>query len=259
MNACPGAGEHRLIKAETRTLIWSEPAGDGGRVVIKLYRNRPPHDPLRRLFVPYRVEREYGILELLQRAGVACPSPLRWAHGRDRIHGRRELLATREIEDAVELTELLRPGAGPPPDLTPLFALCRRMHECGVAHGALYPRNVLVTGTGCAAPAFHLVDFAHGRRFHGSLVGRAPARYDLLDLLRSIERLAPLMQPARWLAGYGLPQPDATALLERLPRHRIERPWRHFRRIAVDACAARDRLRSGAWTDRLRRPDATRA
>lgn len=249
---------HRLIKAEIGTLIWSERAGDGGRAVIKLYRNRPLHDPLRRLFVPYRAEREYRILERLRRGGVACPEPLGWSHGRDRVHGRTELLATREIEDAVELTELLgRRGALP--DLAPLFALCRRMHECGVAHGALYPRNVLVSGSGGPVPVFHLIDFAHGRAFAHSLVGTWPARYDLFDLLRTLARESPLDAAAEWLAAYGLPPQAAQALLGQVPEHRMQRPWRHFRRIAVDAFTLRDRLRILDRLNRLRRPDATRA
>jgi len=242
VSAGPG---HRLIKEEPGTLIWSEPAAGGGRAVVKLYRRRPLHDPLRRLFVPYRVEREYRILERLHARGVACPEPLAWSHGRDRVHGRHELLATREIADAVPLDELLGADAASPQDLAPLFALGRRMHECGVAHGAFYPRNVLV-GAACGpAPAFHLIDFAHGRVFRGSLVGKRPARYDLLDMLQTIARQAPLDRARNWLAAYGLAPAETEALLDRLPRHRIQRPWRHFRRIAVDAFAVRERLLPG--------------
>lgn len=246
MKPAPGAAGHRLIKEEPGTLIWSEPLAAGGRVVVKMYRHRPLHEPLRRLFVPYRVEREYRILESLGRRGVACPEPLSWMHGRDRADGRHELLTTREIADAVPLSDLLgRPGKAPP-DLAPLFALGRRMHEAGVAHGAFYPRNVLVTAAGGMHSSFHLIDFAHGRAFRGSIVGSRPARYDLLDMLRTIARQAPLHDAPRWLAAYGLGPGEAAALLARLPQHRIERPWRHFRRMAVDAIAIRDALGLGA-------------
>jgi tRNA A-37 threonylcarbamoyl transferase component Bud32 len=237
-----GAGpDHRLIKAESGTIVWSEPLVGGGRAVVKLYRHRPLHDPLRRWFVAYRVEREYRLLEILHRQGVACPEPLRWSHGRDRMHGRHELLATREIEGAVPLAELLARAA--PPDLAPLFAVARRMHECGVAHGAFYPRNVLVTQASGRAAAFHVIDFAHGRKFRRSIVGSRPADYDLLDMLRTVARRAPVTDAAAWLAGYGLAGAPASALLDRLATHRIERPWRHFRRMATDACVIRDRLR----------------
>jgi tRNA A-37 threonylcarbamoyl transferase component Bud32 len=235
------AADHRLIKAESGTLVWSEPLAAGGRAVVKLYRHRPVHDPLRRVFTPYRAEREFRILELLHRRGVACPEPLGWSHGRDRENGRHECLTTREIEQAVPLFDLLPEGAAAP-GLAPLFGLARAMHECGVAHGAFYPRNVLVTTAG-AAPAFHVIDFAHGRVFRRSIVGRRPGDYDLLDMLRTIARQAPIDRAPEWLEGYGLSRPEAQALLGRLPRHRIERPWRHFRRIAVDALAIRDRAR----------------
>jgi len=237
------AADHRLIKAESGTLVWSEPLPAGGRAVVKLYRRRPLHDPLRRLFTPYRAEREFRILELLHRRGVACPEPLGWSHGRDRVHGRHERLATRELENAVPLFDLLAGGAAAP-GLAPLFGLARKMHECGVVHGAFYPRNVLVTGP-AAAPAFHLIDFAHGRLFRSSVVGRRPGDNDLLDMLQTIARQAPVDGAAGWLEGYGLSRPQAQALLGRLPHHRIERPWRHFRRIAVDTLAIADRARLG--------------
>jgi tRNA A-37 threonylcarbamoyl transferase component Bud32 len=246
MKPAPGAAGHRLVKEEPGTLIWSEPLASGGRAVVKMYRRRPPHEPLRRLFVPYRVEREYRILESLSRQGVACPEPLSWSHGRDRANGRHERLATREIADAVPLDQLLGREGRAPPDLAPLFALGRRMHECGVAHGAFYPRNVLVTAADGPQPTFHLIDFAHGRAFRGNIVGTRPARYDLLDMLQTIASLAPPDGAPRWLAAYGLGAGEAAALLARLPRHRIERPWRHFRRMAVDAIALRDALGLGA-------------
>lgn len=241
MTVAGGARDHRLIKAEAGTIVWSEPLAGGGRAVVKLYRHRPLHDPLRRWFVAYRVEREYRMLEILQRQGVACPEPLRWSHGRDRAHGRHELLATREIEGAVPLADLLARAA--PPDLAPLFASARRMHECGVAHGAFYPRNVLVTRPAGQPAEYHLIDFAHGRAFRRSIVGSRPADYDLLDMLRTIARQAPVENAAAWLAGYGLAGAQASALLDRFATHRIERPWRHFRRMATDACVIRDRLR----------------
>lgn len=243
MKAVPAAAGRRLIKEETGTLIWSEPLPAGGRAVVKMYRHRPLHDPLRRLFLPYRAQREYRLLERLHRQGVACPEPLRWSHGRDRVHGRYESLVTRELEGAVPLTDLLAPDRGSLPDLAPLFALGRRMHECGVMHGAFYPRNVLVTAAGNSSPAFHIIDFAHGRTFRGSIVNRRPADYDLLDMLRQIARQAPIAAAAAWLAGYGLGPGAAASLLERLPGHRIQRPWRHFRRIATDALLIMDRIR----------------
>jgi hypothetical protein len=37
------------------------------------------------------------------------------------------------------------------------------------------------------------------------------------------------------VAAYGLGDEGARRLLARLTRHRLERPWRHFRRMQTDA------------------------
>lgn len=241
--ACP---DSRLIKAETETLIWSEPL-PGGRVVVKLYRHRAFHDPLRRWLLPYRVEREFRMLELLCRCGVACPEPIRWSHGRDRIHGRHELLVTREIAPAGPLDQLLNAlnGSGLP-DLTPLFELARRMHECGVAHGAFYPRNILVAQAPGSPPQFYVMDLARSRRFSGNLVGTRPADYDLLDMLSRIPPHAVAQHGDQWLAAYGLPVARRRRLLDRLGTYRNDKPWRDLRHIETDARLTLDRVRHGA-------------
>lgn len=233
-----------LYKAESGTLIWSEPQPGGGNVVVKLYRRRALLDPLRRSIVAYRAEREYRLLQRLRARGVACPEPLAWSCGRSRVHGRFERLDTREIEGAVPLTDLS--GATAYPELSPLFALVRRMHAAGIAHGALYARNVLVTLPTGSEPQYHLIDFAHGRAFGRDIAGSRPADYDLLDLLLSLKRQGPVDAAGAWLAAYNLPPDAARSVLERLAHHRSERPWRHFRRIETDARALLDALRVGA-------------
>jgi len=57
----------------------------------------------------------------------------------------------------------------------------------------------------------------------------------VLDMLRSVERVAPIEGCERWLAGYGLGDEGTARLLAKLPGHRLERPWRHFRRMETDA------------------------
>lgn len=238
-----------LIKAEPGTLIWIEHLPDGGREVVKLYRSRGSLDPLRRLFVRYRVEREYRLLEKLFDGGVPCPEPLRWSHGNNARHGRHELLATREIPRTTPLKSRLS-GARPMPDLAALFRLARRMHNCGVSHGAFYPANILVSSNTRGEEELHIIDLAHGCSFAQGIVGTRPADFDLLDMLRAIERVVPIDDCARWLEGYGTGTEHVRKLLWMLETHRIERPWRHLHRAETDARAA--------W-DRFTRPAATRA
>lgn len=231
--------EERLIKAEPETLIWSEPLGDGGRAVVKMYRRRAFYDPLRRRLVPYRAQREYELLAHLRQCAVSCPEPLWWSRGRNAAHGLHELLATREIPDTMSLADALRTML---PDLEPLFRLARRMHECGVSHGAFYPANVLVSMPPMFPPAYHVIDLAHGCRFLAGIVGTRPARFDLLDMLRAIERLRPLQGCERWVGGYGLDADGRHELLQQLALHRIERPWRHLHRAETDLRAAWARI-----------------
>jgi tRNA A-37 threonylcarbamoyl transferase component Bud32 len=237
--------DQKLIKAEPETLIWDEPLPGGGRAVVKLYRNRGAFDPVRRLFVPYRVEREFRLLETLFVCGVPCPEPLRWSQGDNARHARHELLATREIPRAVPLKSRLR-GARPAPDLAPLFGLARKMHDCGVSHGAFYPANILVSPGPGGREELHIVDLAHGCGFSRGIVGTRPADFDLLDMLRAIERVAPIDDCKYWLEGYGTGSDHVRELMSMLVKHRIERPWRHLHRAETDARAAWDRFSRAA-------------
>lgn len=231
----PGSAQQTLIKAEDRTLVWSEPLPDGTLGFYKMYRRRGFLDPVRHWFVPYRVEREYEILRRLHAAGIPCTEPIRWSHGRNRRHGWHEILVTREIPAAAPLKDLLKSNAAGRPDLAPLFALARRMHAAGIAHGAFYAANVMLDVPVGDPARFHLIDFAHGCRFGWDITGTPPAEYDVLDMLRSVERVVPIDDRERWVAGYGLGAEGTARLLAKLPGHKLERPWRHFRRMETDA------------------------
>jgi hypothetical protein len=251
MTSAEARPDQILIKAEPGTLIWSEPLSEGGRAVVKMYRRRPLFDPVRHLVTPYRVEREHDLLAHLHRNAIPCAEPLWWSHGRNHGHGRYEILATREIAGTAPLAQLLRASAGTTVwDLAPLFQLARRMHEAGVSHGAYYPTNILAASPLQNPPALHLIDLAHGCRFSNSIVGTRPAEFDILDMIRAIERRHPITNCEQWIAGYGLDAPGIERLMRRLERHRIEKPWRHLHRTETDTRAA--------W-DRLTRPAASRA
>ena len=184
MSVARFSADETLIKAEPRTLIWSEPLAGGGRVVVKMYRRRSLLDPLQRLVVPYRAEREYRLLAWMRRCGIPCPEPIRWSHGDDRRHGRHDILVTHEIPFSAPLSDLLRRAHRLVPDLAPLFQIARRMHDAGVAHGAFYPTNILVSMPPGKSPAYHVIDLAHGCLFRNGIAGTRPAVFDVLDMLR---------------------------------------------------------------------------
>lgn len=223
-----------LVKAEPRTLIWTEPLPDGGRAVVKMYRRRHPLDPVRHWFKQHRSEREFRLLTHLHALGIPCPEPLDWRHATCRRHGHHEVLVTREIRSTIALRDLLRTRRRATLDLAPLFEIARRMHECGVAHGAFYAPNILVSTALGSESRFYLIDFAHGCRFPSSIVKTTVADYDILDMLRSIERVMPIDECARWVTAYGLGVSGTRRLLAKLGKHRLERPWRHLRRAETD-------------------------
>ena len=239
-NAGPG---QILIKAEHGTLVWSEPLPDGGCAVMKLYRRRPFYDPLRRWFIPYRAEREFNLLSYLVRHGVPCSEPLSWSHGKRDPHGRFELLVTREVAGATALDQLLqRPGTVT--DLGPLLRLVRRMHDAGVSHGGMAPRNILVTAPDSPMPGFHIIDMSYSHVFPQGIAGTRMATFDLLDLTYRMQRFFPTEHCRVWLADYGLDEPEIDRLLGALERYRPVRPWSHLRRGETDLRAAIARLRA---------------
>jgi lipopolysaccharide kinase (Kdo/WaaP) family protein len=241
MTSIDAASWQTLIKAEFRTLVWSEPMEDGGRAFNKMYRRRPFYDPLRRWFIPYRAEREFRLLSHLVRHGIPCSEPQSWTHGRSDPHGLYEILVTREIAGATVLDKLLRqPGAVT--DLAPLLRLVRRMHDCGVSHGNLAPRNILVSQSAAGEPAFHVIDMSYSCIFPGGIAGTRMAAFDLLDLMYRIGRHFPAERCRAWLADYGLDESAMRRLMHALERYRPRRPWSHLRRGETDLRATIARL-----------------
>ena len=237
-----GAGPgQNLIKAEYGTLVWSEPLEDGGRAIIKLYRRRPFYDPLRRWFLPYRAEREFKALTHLVRHGIPCSEPLSWSHGRRDPHGLYELLVTREVAGATSLDKLLkRPGAVT--DLASLLRLVRHMHDSGLSHGGLAPRNILVSFPAAGAPAFHIIDMSYSCIFPRGIAGTRMATFDLLDLIYRIGSHFPAERCRAWLADYGLDDSAAQKLMRGLEHYRPRGHWAHLRRGETDLRSALARL-----------------
>jgi len=89
-------------------------------------------------------------------------------------------------------------------DLGPLFQLVYNMHRCGVYHGALSTKNILIDATGNAQAKFYSIDFARGWLFPGTIIGKQIAWFDLLKLVRSIESHLSIGDCQPYLARYGL-------------------------------------------------------
>jgi len=89
-------------------------------------------------------------------------------------------------------------------DLGPLFQLVYDMHRCGVYHGALSTKNILIDPTGNVQVKFYSIDFARGWLFPVSIIGKQIAWFDLLKLVRPIESHLGIGYCQPYLAQYGL-------------------------------------------------------
>ena len=90
--------------------------------------------------------------------GVPCTTPLFWTFGYCKEYGFYEILHTRQIPNTISLKTLLslETPTDESIDLGPLFQLVYNMHRCGVYHGALSTKNILIDPTGIAQVKFYL-------------------------------------------------------------------------------------------------------
>jgi len=196
----------KIIKAEAKCLIWTEHLDDGTSAVIKMYYRRGFANFIRNKIQNSRVEREFRILKYLAGRGVPCTLPLFWTYGYCKEYGFFEILYTRQIPNTISLRTFFSTEAQTDKniDLNPLFQMVYNMHRCGVYHGALSTKNILVDPTSNAQTKFYSIDFARGWLFPGSIIGKQIARFDLLKLVRNIENEIDIGDCKPYLAQYGL-------------------------------------------------------
>jgi len=218
------------MRVEHGVLIWSEQCDDTTRIVFKMYRHRGMWTSFRERVTRFRVQREYQSLCHLVQQDIPCSIPLFWTRGYCRRHGYYEILAMREIEDATPLGALVIPGVdlNGVGDLAPLFRIVRRMHSSGLHHGALVPRNILVTTGADGRWSFHVIDMPRAIAFPRDVFDTRMGWIDLKDLTRS---LLPVLGNERCLAlleSYGMDASGGRYLLETLEGYRCTRHTRNW-------------------------------
>lgn len=196
----------KIIKAETRCLIYSEKLEDGSSAVMKMYYRRGFANFIRGKIFNFRAQREYRILNHLASCEIPCGIPLLWTSGYCKDYGFYDILCTRLIPNAISLEALLSSGSKDVQniDFGPLFQLLYNMHQCGVYHGALSTKNILVDATGDTQVKFFSIDLARGWLFPGSILGKRIAWFDILKLVRNIESHLGMGSCSPYLAQYGL-------------------------------------------------------
>jgi len=239
----------RRIKEDPRTLIWAAPLGDREKAVFKVYIHRGAAAHICASFWPLCVQLEYEALLCLEENGIPCTEPLLWGMGRSSRYGRIDVLATREIPGARSMRDGFR-RQGMQISQGLLMELARhgrRMHGCGVYHGAFSWKNVLVTGPSGEGSQIHIADMARSFRFPGDIAGSRMARFDILHFCYHVARLMGRDTCLRFLLEYGFDARTAEEVLAVLPGYDPERRLpRELRRLEFQIQSTLSRLRGGA-------------
>jgi len=195
-----------IVKAEGKCFIFSDRTDDGSTAVMKMYYQRGFANFIREKIMCFRAEREYRILSHLVCCGVPCSIPLNWTYGYCKEYGFYEILSTRQIPDTISLREFLSSTSiiNNNLDWKPLFQMVHHMHSCGVYHGALSTKNILIDFKGNARPNYYILDLARGWLFPRSIFGKKIARFDLLKLVKNIENKMGTGFCRPYLSQYGL-------------------------------------------------------
>ncbi len=202
----PQIDPDQIIKAEAKCLIWSAQLEDGTPGIVKMYYRRGVANFIRGKLITFRAQREFRILGHLHREGVPCSPPLFWTHGYCKGYGFYEILCTRQIPNTISLKALPASKSTLIQDIDweNLFQTVCNMHRCGVYHGALSTKNILIDAKGNAHTKFYIIDLARAWLFAGSILGKKIAWHDLLKLVRSIESHSGTGYCRPYLAQYGL-------------------------------------------------------
>ena len=230
------------IKRERRSLVWRDSLEDQA-AVFKLYRHRGWVNTGRGALIQHRTEREFKALSRLVEDEVACTEPLGWWRGHSKEHSFWELLVTREIAGAENLETLLsgggfgRDGWG----LENAFQLVRQMHDAGVAHGALYARNLLA---GPTLNDFWICDLAKALRYPQSIVGSHTARFEILDLCQSLVELGITVEQFP-LDAYGIARKAQDELRRVIAGYRQSKLRNRRRNLVMRTKVLRDSFAAG--------------
>lgn len=220
-----------FLKQEHKTLIWEQTVQDV-EAVIKVYCHRSFLTGWREKIFQFRVEREFEALSRLRQANVSTSQPLFWGYGSCAQFGRFEALATRKIPNVVPLKEFLQKANGKTELLhfEILFQHIRTMHDTGIYHGALSPKNVFVSYTPATLPTFHIIDMARAILFSKAITGTKLAWYDLLHIARGLKLNCQHVDLHPLLTSYGFLEAKIEAFSQSLNRYNPSKHTRNYLR-----------------------------
>lgn len=201
-----------FLKQEDKTLVWEQNI-QGVEAVIKVYLHR-------------------SFLTRLYQMNIPTSQPLFWGYGNCTQFGRIEALATRKIPNAIPLKEFLQ-KVGKKTDLLKLeilFQHIRHMHEVGIYHGALSPKNILVTAAPATLPTFYIIDMAQSILFSKTITGKKFAWYDLLHIARGLKFYCQHVDIPPLLTHYGFSEAKIEAFIQIQNRYNPSKHTRNYLR-----------------------------
>jgi lipopolysaccharide kinase (Kdo/WaaP) family protein len=222
----------RFHKREERTAIWIGEVEPIGEAVFKAYIHRNFWFHFLSPFWSLCAQREYQHLHVLHNGGVPCTVPLLWGRGRSPVHGRFEILATREIRGARSFRDRYRQtGKGPSPKLiSEASRTVRLMHERGVYHGALSWKNLLASRSPEGEVRVHIADLARSLSFPRSILGSRMARFDLLQFCCHLSEVKGMGACHRFLEEYGMDGPEVRSCIGDLDAYQPDHKGRGQKR-----------------------------
>jgi len=220
-----------FLKQEHKTLLWEQNVQDV-EAVIKVYCHRSFLTRWREKTFQFRVEREFEALSKLYRVNIPTSQPLFWGYGNCAQFGRIEALAMRKIPNVIPLKEFLQKvdKKTDPLKFEILFQHIRQMHEAGIYHGALSPKNILVTASPATLPTFYIIDMAQSILFSKAITGAKFAWYDLLNIARGLKFYCQHVDIPPLLAHYGFSEAKIEAFTQSLNQYNPSKHTRNYLR-----------------------------
>ena len=225
-----------LIKVEEKTLIWFERWESGARAVIKMYHHRGIFSSWRGKWFKCRAQREFELLDRLVANGIPCSKPLFWSKGYSDEFGLYEILATYEIPDAKPLKKYLTTAECrmKVSHLAPLFQDIRAMHKCGIRHGRITFRNIMVREMNQDVFAYYIIDMSHAQLFPYDISGTRMAWYDLKDISAKTAKRYGIYGLKPLLSRYGLTSNSARKMISQIEGGRSTSDKRKILQIECD-------------------------
>ena len=181
---------NKIIKLEKDCILWKDFLNNGKPAIFKLYKHRGLFNYIRERCFGFRVKHEYDALEKLMLENIPCSKPISYEYGYSKTYGFYELVVTEEIQNVATLHDIIKKVNGKYKstiDLTPLFSEIKKMHQKGVFHGHLRPKNILVRDNDNKNLQYFFIDMPHSEFFFFLISDKSLSMFDMFKLITKVD------------------------------------------------------------------------